>query len=375
MATNDTTQPDTMDLPSSTSVSHVWKKDFKIQGGMITEGTSNISYTSLLRQIHAGLERGYPENDVIEAVVRIVDPTTPLRHYLDGRSDLSLTSLKDILKAHFKECPITDLYAQLGRLAQENKESAQHFLMRSLELKQKIFVRAKDLGARDESLIQELFISALTTGFKDETIHAGVKRLTENKTADAISDEELMTHLSKLSLEVEERQRKLEKSIKKTATPVYAAHVTPTQNDEITSLRAEVAALKMKKSATPVHVPNDTPPQNEEIASLRAEIAALKMTKTTTPVHVPNDMPMQNGEITSLRAEVAALKKQLKKDEEMPRSNPVMRIPRCCPKCTPAGPRCNHCFKCGGENHISRWCRARPLPGNGRQSLEKGTMQ
>ena len=41
-----------------------------------------LSFTSLAHQINAGLNRGYKEEDVIEAVIHAVNPGLRLRSYL-----------------------------------------------------------------------------------------------------------------------------------------------------------------------------------------------------------------------------------------------------------------------------------------------------
>jgi hypothetical protein len=64
-------------------------KDFKISGQI--DSKSGISYTSLIRQIEAGLKKGHSQDDIIDGVIRAVIPSSSLRSYLDGRQDMSLS--------------------------------------------------------------------------------------------------------------------------------------------------------------------------------------------------------------------------------------------------------------------------------------------
>ena len=54
------------------------------------------SFKSLVRQIEAGLERGYEESEVIERVNRAICPGMPLRSYLESTPDLNLARLRQL---------------------------------------------------------------------------------------------------------------------------------------------------------------------------------------------------------------------------------------------------------------------------------------
>ncbi|XP_046565087.1 uncharacterized protein LOC124273822 [Haliotis rubra] len=77
-----------------------WRRGFKIVGGHILEKGTGLSFTSLQRQITAGLEKGYTKREVIDGVIRVVEHTSSLRHYLDGRGDMTLANLQCILRSH-----------------------------------------------------------------------------------------------------------------------------------------------------------------------------------------------------------------------------------------------------------------------------------
>lgn len=67
------------------------KREFKIWGQIGDGGQKEkLSYTNLLHQINGGLTKGYPEVDVIEAVIRAVSPGLALRSILETKSDLTI---------------------------------------------------------------------------------------------------------------------------------------------------------------------------------------------------------------------------------------------------------------------------------------------
>lgn len=66
--------------------SSMWRKDFKIAGQIGEPGQKDkLTFSSLARQIESGLSRGYPEHDIIDAVIRTITQGLQLRSYLEGK--------------------------------------------------------------------------------------------------------------------------------------------------------------------------------------------------------------------------------------------------------------------------------------------------
>ena len=58
-------------------------KDFKIRGFIGENGQKDkLSYISLLKQIEEGRDKGYSDKDVVNAVLRTIDPGLYLRNVL-----------------------------------------------------------------------------------------------------------------------------------------------------------------------------------------------------------------------------------------------------------------------------------------------------
>ena len=81
-----------------------FKKKFKISGQIgDSRQKDQLSFSSLAHQINAGLNRGYKEEEVIEAVINAVNPGLRLRTYLEGKPDLTLANVCKILRSHYQE--------------------------------------------------------------------------------------------------------------------------------------------------------------------------------------------------------------------------------------------------------------------------------
>ena len=82
-----------------------------------------------------------------------------------------LGSLRQILRAHYKEKSATELYSELCQLSQHTKESPTDFLLRALNLLQKILFASKEEKAKyDSGLVDKVIVPTLDTGLTSEVI-------------------------------------------------------------------------------------------------------------------------------------------------------------------------------------------------------------
>ena len=103
-----------------------FKKEFKVSGQIgDSRQKDRLSFTSPAHQINAGLNRGYPEKEVTEAVIRAINPGLRLRSYLEGKPDLTLATLRKILRSHYQEKGATEMYQLLRSGVQEGGETPQ----------------------------------------------------------------------------------------------------------------------------------------------------------------------------------------------------------------------------------------------------------
>lgn len=135
-----------MDVSPAPPSGLVWRKDFKISGLIGEPGQKDrLTFSNLARQIENGLGRGYPESDITDAVIRAITPGLQLRSCLEGKENLTLPALRRILRSHYQERSATELYKQLTAEVQSNKETPQNFLIRAMDLRQKILFASQEV--------------------------------------------------------------------------------------------------------------------------------------------------------------------------------------------------------------------------------------
>jgi len=213
-------------------------RDYKLSG-QIGEGSNALPYMSFLRQVQSGVDKGYGEQDIVDGIIRAIQPSSKLRGYLEGREDLSLTVIKDIIRTYYKESSATELYQELCVLAQTPKESPQEFVLRALELKQKIIFADKESSTKyGTALIDKLFRQSVETGIRDDGLRVELASVLKSfKT-----DEELLQNINDITRKQGERASKInskEKSVKALLTEPEGRLLT-----ELKALRVEVGELK-----------------------------------------------------------------------------------------------------------------------------------
>ena len=94
-------------------------KDFKIRGFMIEKGQKDkLSFISVLKQIEEGRDKGYSDKEIVNAVLRAINPGLYLRNVLETTENLTLSRLMKFLQSHFVERNTTDLYQHLSSITQ-----------------------------------------------------------------------------------------------------------------------------------------------------------------------------------------------------------------------------------------------------------------
>ena len=176
-----------------------FKRDFKISGqiGDVSQ-MDRLSFSSLVHQIENGLKNinDYTEDEIKEAVLKAINPALSLRSYLEGKADLTLAKLRRIMCYHYQERTATELYHQLSSTVQQPKGKPQEFLIRLLDLKQKVLFASQETDSElkyDPTLVHGMFVHNFSLGLQNEYIKIEMKRYLEKKT---MSDEELFEKLN-----------------------------------------------------------------------------------------------------------------------------------------------------------------------------------
>ena len=186
------------------------RREFKISGQIGEPGqTDKLTFVSLTHQIDSGLKRQYKECEIVDAVIRAISLHSSLRSYVETLNDLSLPKLRKILRVHYREKSASELYQQLATIFQHPKETAQQFLLRALDLRNKVGFASKESDCEvhyDEPLIQNTFMKSFETGLRDDILAANLRPILRSS---PLTDEDLMRHVNELASHQAERQNKL----------------------------------------------------------------------------------------------------------------------------------------------------------------------
>lgn len=320
------------------------RREFRIIGQIGEAGQKDkLSYTSLINQIEAGQRKGHGEAEIIEAVTRAVCPGLHLREMLEIKREVTLHTLKTILKGHYKVDSSSNLLHRLMNMTQDPKESAQNFLFRAIELKEKLMRKSSDDDAGEEGeqfspeLIQRKFLRSIETGLYSDAVKFQLKPYLSNRN---VTDEVLIERISEAANLEQERQQKLRKTV-------------INKPPKVSEVQAEV------------HPPDTSVTAVDTVTNCEAGGKSKKRQGPNT----------ETDPIEILKAEVLEMKKLMLQTVEATKARPTEKMfipsrsrPRGCRACQEAqiGDSCRHCFKCGQEGHLSRGCRrTREQQGNG----------
>ena len=252
-------------------------------------------------------------------------------------------TLRQIMKAHFKQKSATELYQELSVLHQEASESPQDFLVRALNLKQQIiFVsNATDGSIKYEpSLVQALFLHVIETGLQDEAVSAKLRPLLE---VASVTDEQLMEKVNRIMSAEAEHQNKMGVAGRKGVRVNQVETASPPGNQTQTS-SSQTPQSESSKPQKKEPKPNTLVTALEAVQS---NIASLKeaFDRVSAPVERNSTRSYASGDQSQFRR-------------------------RQCNSCRTAGvDNCDHSFKCGSTDHFARGCRR--VLGNGQRLRQR----
>ena len=325
----------TVSKPVANDLKQVLRRDFKINGQIGEPGQKDkLTFVSLVRQIESALSKGYPEVEVIDAVIRAITPSMKLRSYLETISNLTLPRLRAILRSHFQEKSATELYQTLTTIVQVPEESPQSFLIRALDLRQKVLFASKEAGVKikyDESLVQGLFLHSLETGLHHEAVRTKLRPFLQQSD---ITDELLIEQMNLIVSTETERQKKF-------------GRANQTHQKKVNNVQA------VKSMTTDVEQPvqQEQPDKEKKVPKQGELVAAIKTVQ---------------AELAELKETFANQQEKARTREATGKENPAVRRKRLCAKCQETNDlNCDHCFRCGSSDHYARGCKKKQNSGNG----------
>lgn len=316
-------------LGNSCCASSGFRKDFRINGH-VGESTSRdtLSFSSLEHQIEGGLRKGYTEMEIMEAVIRAVNPGLKLRSYLEGKRDLTLATLRQILRTHYAEKDATVLYQQLTKAVQSPGETALDFLVRVLDLRQKVLFaseRAQSGLKYNRELVQSQCFQSIMTGLSNDNIRAEMRMYLQ----DELSSDELL--LQKMQIAQHNEGERVQK-IKVTNKATHRASLSTVgqSGDDNDSFTTVTAKPNKPSRENPLFAKIEE--SNTAIRELTGQVASLVQTV---------QCGRQNSDVSQIKAP----------------ANVFKRPKRQCVACQQDKKDCNHCFKCGSDTHWAKGCR------------------
>nr|KAG5700400.1 hypothetical protein BaRGS_010313 [Batillaria attramentaria] len=288
----------TQSAPLAHSVS--LRRELKLDG-VITGGKDSLSFISFTRQLDAAHRRGYPEHEIMDAVITAVSPELPLRRVLEA-SRLDLEGMKRLIVQFFREPSPAELFTQLTQGTQQSGESAAEFVMRMMDLRQRI-KHSSHSAQYPASLVDQTFRQNVLTGLTDMEMRVGLQDVLGQASC---SDEDIFTKVHALGVCTRERDTKV----------------------------SALAASSREQAPTTVHC-NQV--QREDGATVQTEVAKL------------------TGVLEQLVARIQVLEREQGQAGGPQSSRSRYR----CRQCIQANnSRCRHCWRCGSSAHFERDCTA-----------------
>lgn len=371
-----------------------WQREFKISGQIGEPGQRDkLSFSSLAHQIENGIKKNFPEHEIVHAVIKAISPGMQLRSYLEGRTNLTLPTLRRILRSHYQERGATELYKQLMAEVQDSKETPQTFLIRVLDLRQKILFASQEAESSlkyDPVLVQNMFLHTILTGLHNDYIRSDLKPYLQQSD---VSDELLLEKLNIACMTEAERQNKKKTTTQHRSVAVHSAETH------------EVLAPTEKKGRTPVQISkNQHPPELlNELREIRSDMALLKnlsaeVSQIRESIQLPQTYTEQS--LASPRRQSSASFNQLDQmaagywpsrgmEQRYRTAQFQQRFApqrhffqnrsrlRMCFNCQQSDTDnyCTHCYRCGSSEHFHAGCRARSAdPPGGANLNERGSL-
>lgn len=283
-----------------------FRRELRITGNVGTT-TGCITFISLCSQISEGKAKGYSEEEITMAIKKAISAGSELRTVLDAKQEMSLGQMLSFIRSFMKEKTATELFKDLSDVVQTENEDAHMFVLRAMEIREKIRVAPVERVQYSDTQIQDMFVHAIRTGLKDINVRSRLETMLVND----IDDDKLMSAINAVSMEENERMRKLSSAAAKCKKPVTSAQASATFQSTDATLMNTIKEL------------------SNEVKSLRGDVAELKKASNQQN----NAQPSPNNAQPSYQ--------------------------RGCGYCRDEGrgESCRHCWRCGAGDHTAQYCR------------------
>ncbi|XP_061882771.1 uncharacterized protein LOC133633945 [Entelurus aequoreus] len=313
-------------MVSLRDLSYLHRREFKVQGGQIGDHSSDISYTSVCRQIDEGLKENFGDLEIVRGVLRIIKPGD-FKDMLMNKEDMTVAELKGFLQSHLGEKSSTELFQELMCAKQNEHETPQQFLYRVIGLKQRILFTSRQAETEikcSPETVQGVFLHTVYQGIghKHNDIRRELKPLLSDST---VTDETILKHVMKITSDESERRRRLGSLPRQKQTAAHSAQME----------------VEPAKESNPKKETGDRKTKTDNVLQLTERIDVLTKLVDSLAATVEKDRACR---CSSPKPQAGRKERQYG-----------------CPKCLEKGLQdCKHCFYCGEEGHRAVGCLKKP---------------
>ena len=306
------------------------KKEFKITGTINDQKRTDkpsLNYISLIHQIEAGQRQNYTDEEIISGVIKAMTPGMRLRTVFETLPNLKLPRVRLMLRSHYSERSAAELFQLLSNSVQSGDESADEFLIKVYEIRQKLIFARKESGTVavpfDDALIQSVFINCIETGISSEAIRNKVRpylplpRQGETEVDfEAVNDK--LIHQMNIAMSTELEHTEKHKNNARRCTSVQTIGTSDSDVDDQQPSNSKKKGVSFKDSESHQLVATLQAIQSQ-LGTLRQDVNQLRANSATTTTDT-------NNRGTRSRC----------------RSCIVEKIDFC-----------DHCFRCGSSEHFA----------------------
>ncbi len=348
----------------------------------------NITYVNLLSQVSDAKSQKYTEDEIVRAIRKAVAVTSDLRTYFDGSVNMSLEKMLEVLRNYYQERSAAELFGELGQLVQGPQEKSTDFLLRAMQLPQRIQTASEAEGsAYGSKLVSGTFVRAVETGLREESVSS---HLAKYLTVEESDDSVLLREANSAELKLEEKQKK-QKQVRQ--VKIAQAQVAESQDNSLKTMLEGIQrrldgieslhSTRSRDNRSLEEQPRGNRLHGDRLHDDRSygdrSRGKMEQRRDGSQPREVSAWPRDNGDRNS-RAQAWQNSGDARQSNEgasaWPRdarwqqaapsgtsgmgANRRQRSSRC-DKCRRDDVYCRHCFRCAGEGHMAKDC---PKSGN-----------
>ena len=346
--------------PVTTRVEYHRLKDFRIEGGTVN---GSLSYRNVCFQMDKGRELGYPDKEVMSAVIKAMKPGV-LRTYCESYgTELKYNEFCDLLHSYSEVENATLMLTRLNNSYQgdefaveKGQENELDFVLRMGALRKTVLKMAEEEGTKlDEEMVSKSFRHALAVGIRRDVIRLQVQNImTANEN---ISDCELLRKVNMIMAMDKENQK----------TKSQNADVNALYLDQHQRQYPQRPNYQPRQNNNPQRQNNYLQQQNDTKNIPQLPQSRSDYDRTDALIH---EMQMMNATMVEMadtrKKEMEEMRGHMKKLEQRMddrdsrvggNQNNNRRQPPKCQSCKDQNQqRCIHCIKCGEVGHKQDAC-------------------